>query len=52
MQIFELKFGGLLNFGGLKPLLKWLNIWAGPESTHVVDMYMYNQILLSVMDLL
>jgi hypothetical protein len=25
-----LKFGGLPNFGGLKPLLKWLTYWAGP----------------------
>jgi hypothetical protein len=28
-----LKFWGLPNFGGLKPLLKWLCGWAGPACT-------------------
>ncbi len=34
--IWTIKIWGLSNFGGLKPLLKWLNFWAGPAKQSLV----------------
>ena len=32
-----LKFEGLSNFGGFKPMLKWLNYWVGPD--YMLDLF-------------